>query len=53
MKMGGDLAEFEKKRNTDHDFPPPYMWAENNKRGTAQVGTTPLGLENSKCTSEL
>ena len=22
---------FEKKRNTDHDFPPRYMWAENVK----------------------
>ena len=36
-KFGGmkeeleDLAEFGKKRNTDHDFPPPFMWAENNK----------------------
>ena len=22
-KLGGDLAEFGKKRNTDYDFPPP------------------------------
>ena len=29
MKLGGDLAEFGKKRSTDHDFPPPFMWAEN------------------------
>ena len=28
---GGDLAEFGKKRNTDHDFIPHYTWAENNK----------------------
>ena len=25
------MAEFGKKRNTYHDFPPPFMWAENNK----------------------
>ena len=24
-KLGGDLAEFGKKRNTDYDFPPPPM----------------------------
>ena len=28
-KLGGDLAGFEKKRNTDHAFPPPFKWAEN------------------------
>ena len=28
--MGEDLAEFAKNRNTDHDFPPPFMWAEIN-----------------------
>ena len=32
MKLGGDLAEFGKKRNTDHEFPPPFTWAENNKK---------------------
>ena len=26
----------EKKRNTDYDFPPHYMWAENNKKLTGQ-----------------
>ena len=26
----GVLAEIVKKRITDHDFPPPFMWAENN-----------------------
>ena len=25
------FGEIWKKRNTDHDFPPHYMWAENNK----------------------
>ena len=29
-KLGGDLTEVGKKRNTDYDFPPPLMWAENN-----------------------
>ena len=24
------LAELVKKRITDHDFPPPFMWAANN-----------------------
>ena len=32
----GDLTEFGKKRNTDHDFPPPFMWAENNNFGIAK-----------------
>ena len=27
--LGSDLAEFGKKRNADHDFPPHYIWAEN------------------------
>ena len=26
------LAEFGKKRITDHDFPPSFMWAENNNK---------------------
>ena len=30
------LAELEKKRNTDHDFPPHYMWAENNNDSVRQ-----------------
>ena len=42
----GDLAEFGKKRNTDNElfFQPHYMWAENNKAGTAQVGA-PLKVQ--------
>ena len=26
-----DWAEFVKKRNTDYEFFPPFMWAENNR----------------------
>ena len=29
--LNGVNKSGEKKRNTDHDFPPPFMWAENNK----------------------
>ena len=29
-RLRGVLAEFVKKRVTDHDFPPPFIWAENN-----------------------
>ena len=39
----GDLAEFGKKRNTDHDFPPPLfpigstnLFVTNNKLATAE-----------------
>ena len=37
-KVGGDLAEFGKKRNTDYDFPPHYMWAEMNKNLLFKIG---------------
>ena len=30
MKLGRDLAEFGKNA-TDHDFPPPLLWAANKK----------------------
>ena len=30
VRDDGDLAKIVKKRITDHDFPPHYMWAENN-----------------------
>ena len=30
VKLGRDLAKFGKQRNIDHDFPPPFMRAENN-----------------------
>ena len=39
-KLGGDLAEFGKKRNTHFDFPLPYMWTENNKNSIG-IHTTP------------
>ena len=29
-----DFVELVKKRVTDHNFPPPFMWAENNKTNT-------------------
>ena len=32
----GYLAEFGKKRNTDHGLTTHYMWAENNNNKTAQ-----------------
>ena len=33
--LSGFLAEFGKNRNTDYDFPPHYMWAENNTEKTS------------------
>ena len=38
----GDLAEFEKKRNTDHDFPPPLF----------PIGSTNLFVTNKLATAE-
>ena len=29
--QGGVLAELVKKRLADHDYLPPFLWAENNK----------------------
>ena len=34
----------EKKRITDHDFPPPFMWAENNKREYALKESVSSGI---------
>ena len=33
FKKNGKISE--NKRNTDHDFPPPFMWAESNKTPVA------------------
>ena len=40
----GDLPEFGEKRNTDRDFPPPFMWADNKNQTRADSAKVNTGL---------